>query len=527
MRQLKIALILGIVLSLTAMFSASAYAKADVIYVVNDMGTVEPGFVNAMNELGLNYSIVLGNQLSTVNWDDYQVILVNNNELSDPRAVPINNKPAIISNRYNMKIWGWAYVVRQQLLSAPYNIVKIDGTSPIMNGITGTNIPVYTTSSRRVFYIPSDYAYLGADLVAATTLDNTDAVIATASAGTTLTRPGEPSTTVNADTVYFGVYDSQYWTPQAKLMFKNSFVWLMDHDHDGFIGSKDCAPNNPAIPGPVEIPYNGIDDDCNPATKDDPAPIFVGDAYTSPVHPSEGADTIVYAKIDERNPKDIKVFYRVNDANYTEGIMSISSEVDQNVKVWSYYLGRFNAGDVVHYYVYASDMADGETSTGTYTFTVTQEALNFNMPLLAGYNLVSIPLDTVTDDKASIFSSVGKIKTLQGNSLAEVTQLVNNKGYFVEASTAHTEAIQGLAITAPQTISFSQGLNLIGISGTKVQKLDTLPAGVIEVAKRNADGSYSIATYYEGHGWQNGFDLEPGKGYWAKAKTAASWTYTP
>lgn len=527
MRQLKIALSLGIVLVLVAMFSASAYAKADVIYVVSNNGAIEQGFINAMNELGLNYSVVPESQLGSISWDDYQVILVNNNELANPRAVPINNKTAIISNRYNMKMWGWAYVVRQQMLAASNSIVKIDGTHPIMNGISGTNVPVYTTSRRMVFYIPSDYAFMGTNLVAATTLDNTDAVIMTAAAGTTLTRPGEPSTKVNADTVYFGVYDSQYWTPQAKLMFKNSFIWLMDHDHDGYIGSQDCAPNNPAIPGPVEIPYNGIDDDCKAETKDDPAPLFIGEAYTSPVHPSEGADTIVYAKIDERNPKDIKVFYRVNDGNYTEGIMSISSEIDQNVKIWSYYLGRFASGDVVHYYIYASDMADGETSTGTYTFTVTQESLNFNMPLLAGYNLVSIPLDTITDDKASIFSSVGKVKTMQGNSLVEVTQLVNNKGYFVEATAAHTEAISGLAITEPQTISFNQGMNLIGVSGTKTQKLSTLPTDIIEVAKRNADGSYEIATYYEGHGWQNGFDLEPGKGYWAKSKRAASWTYTP
>lgn len=43
-----------------------------------------------------------------------------------------------------------------------------------------------------------------------------------------------------------------------------------DVDGDGFVSSEDCDDHNAAIhPDAEEIPYNGVDDDCNPNTLDD------------------------------------------------------------------------------------------------------------------------------------------------------------------------------------------------------------------------------------------------------------------
>ncbi|MBK6783613.1 MAG: T9SS type A sorting domain-containing protein [Saprospiraceae bacterium] len=77
-----------------------------------------------------------------------------------------------------------------------------------------------------------------------------------------------------------------------------------DNDADGYLASDDCDDNNPEVnPGAPEIPYNGLDDDCNPDTRDNDLDL---DGYNSPVdcddsnvNVNPGATEIPYNGIDD------------------------------------------------------------------------------------------------------------------------------------------------------------------------------------------------------------------------------------
>jgi len=63
-----------------------------------------------------------------------------------------------------------------------------------------------------------------------------------------------------------------------------------DADADGYTESTDCDDQNPAInPGATEVPYDGLDNDCSPQTRDDDLDL---DGYTADVDCDDSLDQV-------------------------------------------------------------------------------------------------------------------------------------------------------------------------------------------------------------------------------------------
>jgi hypothetical protein len=76
----------------------------------------------------------------------------------------------------------------------------------------------------------------------------------------------------------------------------------VDTDMDGVPDDQDCEPNNPDVPGLVEIPGNMLDDDCDPNTPDDVCPNDIFD--------TEGMNDTPLAASAVLDATDFGIFYQ-------------------------------------------------------------------------------------------------------------------------------------------------------------------------------------------------------------------------
>jgi len=182
------------------------------------------------------------------------------------------------------------------------------------------------------------------------------------------------------------------------------------------------------------------------------------------------------------------------------------------------------------YYVVRAE--DEEFNEETNTFIVGK----YDLELVAGYNLVALPLVPFDNDIDAVlhhsitYNPLSEVRRFDNDDQEFKTQMFlgitwnplafqslnYGEGYFFKADAATDLTLVG---TLPEAtaVSIKQGMNLFGLASLETKQItDVIAGNATEVGKRNMDGSYSLATFIP-NTWHNSFLLEPGTGYWLKA----------
>ena len=134
-------------------------------------------------------------------------------------------------------------------------------------------------------------------------------------------------------------------------------------------------------------------------------------------------------------------------------------------------------------------------------------AVSVTLPLLAGWNMISLPAQVEDGSKTTLFpAAISELFAFHDGTYATRDTFETTIGYWLKFEEPMNVLIEGAARDSA-TISVRQGWNMIGaISSTVyIDSIDQQPPGIIASGFFTYDGNY-----YETSA------LEPGKSYWVK-----------
>ena len=237
----------------------------------------------------------------------------------------------------------------------------------------------------------------------------------------------------------------------------------------------------------------------------------------------------------EEGPDDVELIPVLDGGSYSD--TAVWDETDEN----GYAYAKLKAGTtegqvtikVFHLLV---------SGTAGVTLKEPGQSDQFEMPLVEGWNLISIPLQMDNNSINAVFTNASNEDVLfaydDGGWITatyysgygwdgDLETIELDKGYWYGANSAYTVTIEGTE-AGTRDASITTGWNLIGYTRQNEAGLnDLIPnASNEDVLFAYDDGGWITATYYSGYGWDGDLaKMEPGKGYWYGANEAFTWEY--
>ena len=210
-------------------FSLYIASATDIALVVKTSGN--SNVISAIDELNYTYKVITESQISSTNFSQYAVIIVQD-DLTNEASLPLLAKNSIFINRDAVSIvWHGASVSKTQTIFSKLEQLN----TPFTEGFSSIDFQAYT-SNKDVHYLKIKPSIVSR--------------VALTTGGGGFYGIVDYSNVNNSRKVFFGFTEINYWTSDTKKLFKNSLKWArlgVDFDRDGYYSDSDCNDNNSSL----------------------------------------------------------------------------------------------------------------------------------------------------------------------------------------------------------------------------------------------------------------------------------------